>query len=89
MKAIIKFLHEAKTELMKVSWPSRQVAINLTLTVIAIGLVSALFIGGVDYLFTEGVKALTTLELSQPRQVNVPDTNIDVSDIQVDATPVE
>ena len=90
MKAIINFIHEARTELIKVSWPSRQMAINLTLTVIVIALVSSVFIGGVDYLLTQGVKGITTLSTnSQPSEIDLPTSIIDVGDIDVETTPVK
>lgn len=47
------FLKEVKTELTKVSWPSRAQATRLTLIVIAATVVAALFLGGFDLLFTK------------------------------------
>lgn len=95
MKAIIKFLQEARTELMKVSWPTRKTVTNLTLVVIAVSLLFALFIGVVDYVFTESVKLLTSLSsLTETSQVSTP--SIDIGDIEaetssgnIDMTPVE
>ncbi|OGV89426.1 preprotein translocase subunit SecE [Microgenomates group bacterium RBG_19FT_COMBO_39_10] len=46
------FLKEVRTELTKVSWPSREQAIRLTLIVIATTVVAALFLGAFDLLFT-------------------------------------
>ena len=89
MKAILKFLHEARTELIKVSWPSRQVAINLTLTVIVITLISSVFIGGVDYLLTQGVKVITILSTRSNVAQEIAAPNIDIGDIEVETTPVE
>ncbi|MFA6382896.1 MAG: preprotein translocase subunit SecE [Parcubacteria group bacterium] len=51
MNKITQFLREAKAELLKVNWPSRQQSINYTLMVIAISIVVALFLGGLDYFF--------------------------------------
>ena len=86
MKPIIKFLHEARTELSKVSWPSQRTVINLTLAVLGISLMCTIFTGGVDYLFTAGVKYLTTLSQSSSGQtVTAPDIN--VGDIQT--TPAQ
>jgi preprotein translocase subunit SecE len=51
MNKIIQFVKEAKAELLKVNWPSRQQTINYTLMVIAISIVVALFLGGLDYFF--------------------------------------
>ena len=46
------FLKEVRSELKKASWPTREQAIRLTGVVIAISLVVALYVGGLDYLFT-------------------------------------
>ena len=51
MNKIIQFVREAKAELLKVNWPSRQQTINYTLMVIAISIVVAIFLGGLDYFF--------------------------------------
>ena len=51
MNTITQFLREARTELSKVNWPSRQQTINYTLTVIGISLALALFLGGLDFIF--------------------------------------
>ena len=48
---IIHFLKEAKAELVKVNWPTRQQTINYTLIVIGISLAIAVFLGGLDYFF--------------------------------------
>ena len=47
------FLKEVRTEMEKVSWPNRQQAIRLTLIVIAVSVVVAVFIGALDYIFTK------------------------------------
>ncbi len=51
------FLQEAKAELLKVNWPSRQQIINYTLLVIGISVAVALFLGGLDYLFESVIKS--------------------------------
>ena len=47
----VTFLKEAKTELLKVNWPSKPQIINYTLIIIGISLVVAIFLGGLDYFF--------------------------------------
>lgn len=49
---IINFLNEAKAELKKVNWPSKEQTINYTLIVIGISIAVAIFLGGLDYLFS-------------------------------------
>jgi len=52
MNQIIKFLKEAKAELLKVNWPSKQQIINYTLIVIGISIAMAIFLGILDYFFS-------------------------------------
>jgi len=46
------FLQESKQELMRVNWPSREDTIRLTLSVILISLLVALFLGALDFIFS-------------------------------------
>lgn len=50
---ITQFLKEARAELLKVNWPTRQQTINYTLVVVGISVAVALFLGGLDYLFEQ------------------------------------
>lgn len=50
--SIPKYLQEVRTELVKVSWPSRQESMRMTGIVILASLAVGLYIGGLDYLFT-------------------------------------
>jgi len=43
-----EFMHEVLAEFRKVTWPSRQDLINSTVVVIAVTVVIAFFLGGVD-----------------------------------------
>lgn len=45
----IQFIREAKNELFKVVWPSRQDVIRITIAVIVISLIVAAFLGGIDF----------------------------------------
>ena len=47
---IATYIREARHELMKVTWPTRQEAIRSTIAVIVVSLAIALFLGGVDFL---------------------------------------
>lgn len=51
MKNIYNFILDAKAELMKVNWPTKKQTINYTLIIIGVSLATALFLGGLDYLF--------------------------------------
>ena len=46
-------MKDAKGELQKVNWPTKQQTINYTATVIGISIAVALFLGGLDYLFEQ------------------------------------
>lgn len=48
----VTFLREAKAELMKVNWPNRNQVINYTMLVIGISIAVAIFLGGLDYIFS-------------------------------------
>ena len=49
----VKFIQEAREELRKVTWPSRQTTIRYTLIVIVASLAVGAVIGGLDYAFTQ------------------------------------
>jgi len=49
---IVQFLKEVKVEMKKVTWPTRQQTVKYTLIVIGISLGVAIFLGGLDYIFT-------------------------------------
>lgn len=50
--AVVNFTREARDELKKVSWPSRQTTLHYTIIVVMACLVTGFVIGGVDYLFS-------------------------------------
>ncbi|MBT7008242.1 MAG: preprotein translocase subunit SecE, partial [Candidatus Jacksonbacteria bacterium] len=45
----------AQQELKKVTWPTREDLIKNTIAVIVVSLIVAAFLGGLDYLFNEGL----------------------------------
>lgn len=49
---IITFLKEVRVEIKKVNWPTKDETIRYTLIVIGFSLAIALFLGGLDFLFT-------------------------------------
>lgn len=51
MNKIEQFLKEARAELMKVNWPSREQTINYTLIVIGVSIATAAFLGSLDWIF--------------------------------------
>ncbi len=51
--SIVRYFSEVTTELQKVSWPSKEATIQMTILVITVSTLVALYLGGLDYLFTQ------------------------------------
>lgn len=51
-KALVKFLQEARAELQKVSWPTRDQVWESTMVVVVSVVVISLFLGLVDIVFS-------------------------------------
>jgi len=49
--AIIRYLRETRAELRKVTWPTRDEVIRLTLIVLAVTAFMAILLGAIDYIF--------------------------------------
>ena len=49
---ITTFFKEVNMEVKKVNWPSRQQVLNYALIVLGISAAVALFLGGLDFVFT-------------------------------------
>jgi preprotein translocase subunit SecE len=56
MNKLTQFLQEAKVELYKVNWPTKNQLINYTLMVIGVSIGVAIFLGGLDYIFGSIIK---------------------------------
>jgi preprotein translocase subunit SecE len=52
MKAPLNFFREVRLELSKVTWPTRDEVVKLTLTVFLVSGILGVYVGGLDYLFT-------------------------------------
>ena len=48
---ITTFLRESRTELKKVTWPTREQTTRYTMAVVAVSIGIAAFLGALDYLF--------------------------------------
>lgn len=53
MKRLFSFFEEVRSELSKVTWPTRAQAIRMTTIVVVVTVVMAALIGGLDFLFTK------------------------------------
>ncbi|HJY98154.1 MAG TPA: preprotein translocase subunit SecE [Patescibacteria group bacterium] len=60
MGTITNFLREVRLELSKVTWPSRDETIRLTLIVFLVSGIIGGFVGGLDYLFTRLLTLVVT-----------------------------
>lgn len=49
---IVEYFKEVKSELKKVTWPSREETISYTVLVILFSLAMVVFLGGLDFLFS-------------------------------------
>ena len=49
----LSFFREARDELKKVVWPTKQEVIRLTFVVITVSLIVGLFLGGLDFVFVK------------------------------------
>lgn len=52
MQAITNFFSEVKFELSKVTWPTRDEVVKLTLTVFVVSGILGAYVGGLDFLYT-------------------------------------
>ena len=48
---LIKYLRESRAEMRKVTWPTREEALNLTAIVLVVTVVMSLFLWGLDVVF--------------------------------------
>lgn len=58
ISTITQFLKETRQELDKVTWPTKEETVKLTQTVIIVTIAFALYLGALDYLFTEALNLL-------------------------------
>ena len=53
LNKITGFLKEVNIEVKKVNWPTKDESIKYTLIVVGISVVVAIFLGGIDLIFTK------------------------------------
>lgn len=56
MAKVKQYLKETKAEMRHVSWPTRTQSVAYTILVIIISLVTAAYLGALDFIFTEILK---------------------------------
>jgi preprotein translocase subunit SecE len=55
MSKLVNYIKESIKEMKKVTWPTKKETYNYTLMVIGISLAIALFLGGLDFIFTKSL----------------------------------
>lgn len=55
---VIKYFRDAKEELKKVTWPTKEETVRYTIAVIAMCAALAVYFGLLDWLLTKGLEAL-------------------------------
>lgn len=55
---LVRYFIEAKIELEKVAWPSRQEVVRSTILVIGLSVGMAVFLGALDFGLNKGLEAL-------------------------------
>lgn len=58
MSKFSDYIKNSVVELKKVSWPTKKETYNYTLLVVGVSLVTALFLGGLDFVFNLGLEFL-------------------------------
>lgn len=58
MQKIKRFFIEVKTELFKVSWPSRNEISGSTVMVLVVSAIMAIFVGLIDFLFANAITGI-------------------------------
>lgn len=59
--AVVRYFREAKEELQKVTWPSREATLRYTVAVVIFCAVLAVYFGLLDWLLNKGLEALVSL----------------------------
>lgn len=89
MNKIVKFVKEAITELGKVTWPTRMTVIRLTIGVLVVSILFAIFVGVVDVGLTKSLRGLLILFGRNNQATNDQMSPIEITpeDIQVETSP--
>jgi len=58
VQKVIKFLKETRTEMTKITWPTKDEIIGSTIVTVVVSIVVSIFIGAVDFILDKGVRAV-------------------------------
>ena len=59
--ALVRYFRQTRGELRKVTWPTRQESQRLTAIVLGVTAIMAIFLGLLDFFFSNGVQSLVKL----------------------------
>jgi preprotein translocase subunit SecE len=60
VKAVVNYFKEVRIELKKVIWPTRENVVRMTIIVFAISAIVAIYVGGLDVVFTKMLERLVS-----------------------------
>jgi len=85
-----KYLNEVRTEVAKVTWPTRTQATQMTINVLIAAFFISIFIAAADWVFVRSLES-SLLTFKANRASNAESNIIDINpeDIQVEATPIQ
>jgi preprotein translocase SecE subunit len=55
MNSFITYLRNVRSEFAHIVWPTQKQALGHLFIIVLISIITAVFIAGIDYLFTQGV----------------------------------
>jgi preprotein translocase subunit SecE len=55
---LISYLQEVKSEMSRVTWPTKKQVIELTILVITVSAVVGLYVGSLDFIFTNALNKI-------------------------------
>jgi preprotein translocase subunit SecE len=58
---VTRYLRETSAELKKVTWPARRDALQLTVLVLIVVVISSIVLGSLDYIFAQVIRFIITL----------------------------
>jgi len=90
----VTFVKEALQELRKVTWPTRMAVLKMTIGVMVVSALFALFIGIVDVGLSKGIESMLAWvgqfqQQSQQQSDQTSPIQIQPGDIQVETTPTQ
>ena len=55
---LIEYIKDVRAELVHVKWPTKKATFNFSLVVVALSILTAMYLGAFDFLFAEIIKGI-------------------------------